>query len=125
MSESLLKGLLHDILGVFSRAGNAPRNEENPSLVMFDQNPKRLAIPPFATATRAKSPSSGRLSIEAIATCSSSMLSMNLAGTVRLLPKSQQSDHLTNTALAAVLHCIPSIRAPITSSATECPIRFH
>jgi hypothetical protein len=125
MSESLLKGLLHDILGVFSRAGNAPRNEENPSLVTFDQNSKRLAIPPFATATRAKSSSSGGLSIEAIATCSSSMLSMNLAGTVRLLPKSQQSDDLTNTALAAVLHCIPSIRPPITSSATECPIRFH
>jgi hypothetical protein len=45
MSESLLKGLLHDILGVFSRAGNAPRNEENPSLVTFDQNSKRLEIP--------------------------------------------------------------------------------
>jgi hypothetical protein len=34
------------------------------------------------------------------------MLSMNLVGTVRLLPKSHQSDHLTNTALLAVLHCI-------------------
>jgi hypothetical protein len=45
MSESLLKGLLHDILGVFSRACHAPRNEENPLLVTFDQNFKRLEIP--------------------------------------------------------------------------------
>jgi len=45
MSESLLKGLLHDVLGVFSRACYAPRNEENPLPVTFDQNFKRLEIP--------------------------------------------------------------------------------
>jgi hypothetical protein len=45
MRESLLKALLHDILGIFSRACHAPRNEENPLIVTFDQNFKRLAIP--------------------------------------------------------------------------------
>src|SRR5260370_7096037 len=38
MGESFLKALLHDILGVLSRAGNAPCNEENPLLVTFDED---------------------------------------------------------------------------------------
>jgi hypothetical protein len=37
MSESLLEGLLHDILGIFSRACHAPRDEENLLLKAFDQ----------------------------------------------------------------------------------------
>src|ERR1700731_3363361 len=45
MSKSLLKGLLHDILGVFSRTCDASRNKENPSLVTFDENFKCLQIP--------------------------------------------------------------------------------
>jgi len=44
MGESFLKALLHDILGVFSPAGNAPRNEENPLLVTFDQDLEGLSI---------------------------------------------------------------------------------
>jgi hypothetical protein len=44
MGESFLEALLHDILGVFSRAGNAPRNKENPLLVSPDQDFKRVAI---------------------------------------------------------------------------------
>jgi hypothetical protein len=44
MSEGLLKGSLYDILGVFSRAGNAPHDEENHSLVTSDQNIERLPI---------------------------------------------------------------------------------
>jgi hypothetical protein len=47
MNESLLKGLLHDILGVFSHTSHAPRNEENSLLVTLDQNFKRLEIPTF------------------------------------------------------------------------------
>jgi hypothetical protein len=39
-----LKALLHDILGVFSPAGNAPRNEENPLLVTFDQDLEGVSI---------------------------------------------------------------------------------
>jgi hypothetical protein len=42
-----LEALLHNILGVFSRAGNAPRNDENPLLVSRDQDFKRVAIPAF------------------------------------------------------------------------------
>jgi hypothetical protein len=38
MCESFLKALLHNIFGVFSPAGNALRNEEDPSLVTFDQD---------------------------------------------------------------------------------------
>jgi hypothetical protein len=38
MRESFLKALLHNIFGVFSPAGNAPRNEEKPLLVTFDQD---------------------------------------------------------------------------------------
>ena len=44
MGESFLKALLHDILGVFSRAGDASRNEEDPFLVTFDENLERLSI---------------------------------------------------------------------------------
>jgi hypothetical protein len=44
MGESFLKALLHDILGVFSPAGNAPRDEENPLLVTFDQNLEGFSI---------------------------------------------------------------------------------
>jgi hypothetical protein len=44
MGESLLKGLLHDVLGVFSAAGNAPRNEENPVLVTFDEDLEGFSI---------------------------------------------------------------------------------
>jgi hypothetical protein len=44
MGESFLKALLHDILRVFSPAGNAPRNEENPLLVTFDQDLERFSI---------------------------------------------------------------------------------
>jgi len=40
----LLQALLHDIFGVFSRSGHAPRRKENPSRVAFDQNFKRLTI---------------------------------------------------------------------------------
>src|SRR6266478_1509225 len=47
MGESFLKALLHDILGVLSRAGHAPRNEENPLLVSPGQDFKRVAIPAF------------------------------------------------------------------------------
>jgi hypothetical protein len=47
MSEDLLKGLLHDILGVLSRARNASRNEENPLLVSPDQDFKGVAIAAF------------------------------------------------------------------------------
>jgi hypothetical protein len=42
--ESLLQALLHDIFGVFSRSGHAPRRKENPSRVTFDQNFKRLTF---------------------------------------------------------------------------------
>jgi hypothetical protein len=42
--ERLLQGLLHDIFGVFSRSGCAPRRKENPSRMPFDQNFKRLTI---------------------------------------------------------------------------------
>jgi hypothetical protein len=45
MSESLLKGLLHDILGIFSRACDAARDEENPLLVTLDQGFKCSEIP--------------------------------------------------------------------------------
>jgi hypothetical protein len=38
MREGFLEALLHDIFGVFSPAGNAPRNEENPLLVTLDQD---------------------------------------------------------------------------------------
>jgi hypothetical protein len=44
MSESFLKTLLDDILSVFSPAGNAPRNEENPLLVTFDQDFEGFSI---------------------------------------------------------------------------------
>jgi hypothetical protein len=44
MGESFLKALLHDILGVFSPAGHAPRNEENPLLVTFDQDLEGFSI---------------------------------------------------------------------------------
>src|SRR5260370_33662214 len=47
MGESFLKALLHDILGVLSRAGHAPRNEENPLLVSPGEDFKRVAIPAF------------------------------------------------------------------------------
>src|SRR5258708_14586942 len=52
MSESLLKGRLHGILGVFPRGGNAPRNEEDPLLVTFDQNIERLPIPVFGGSNK-------------------------------------------------------------------------
>jgi hypothetical protein len=39
--------------------------------------------------------------------------------------KSHRTGHWTNIAVAAVLHCIACIRAPIRSSATEEPIGFH
>jgi hypothetical protein len=46
-----------------------------------------------------------------------------------LSPKSHRSRHLTDIAVAAVLHCIPhcipSIKAPIASNATVCPIGSH
>src|SRR5258708_22686320 len=44
MGERFLKALLYDVLGVFPPAGNAPRNEENPLLVTFDQDLERLSI---------------------------------------------------------------------------------
>jgi hypothetical protein len=47
MDESFLKALLHDILGVFSRAGHAARNKENPLLVSPDQDFKCAAIAAF------------------------------------------------------------------------------
>jgi hypothetical protein len=67
VNESLLKGVLHDILGVFSHTSHAPRNEENSLLVTLDQNFKRWRFPPFAAATRVGSPSSGGLSTQVIA----------------------------------------------------------
>jgi len=54
MRESFLKALLHDILGVFSPAGNTPRNQENPFLVTFDQDLEGFLLPFFAAATRGR-----------------------------------------------------------------------
>jgi len=39
--------LLHDILGVFVPAGNAPRNKENLLLVSADQDFKCVTVPAF------------------------------------------------------------------------------
>jgi hypothetical protein len=44
MSESFLETLLHDILSVFSPAGNAPSNEEKSLLVTFDQDVEGFSI---------------------------------------------------------------------------------
>jgi hypothetical protein len=44
MRESFLEALLHNIFSVFSRAGNAPRNEENPLLMTFDQDLESFSI---------------------------------------------------------------------------------
>ncbi len=44
MGESFLKALLHDVLGVFARAGDAPRNEQNLLLVTFDESLERVPI---------------------------------------------------------------------------------
>jgi len=60
--------------------------------VPFDQNFKRLEIPALRSKAEGQVALSGRLSIEAIAACSLSMLSVNLDGTIRLRPKSHQSD---------------------------------
>src|SRR6266446_3939162 len=54
MGESFLKALLHDILGVLSRAGHAPRNEENPLLVSPSQDFKRVDIPAFGGNDKAR-----------------------------------------------------------------------
>jgi hypothetical protein len=59
MSEDLLKGLLHDILGVLSRARNASRNEENPLLVSPTKISKAWPSPLLAATTSA-APSRGR-----------------------------------------------------------------
>jgi len=47
MGEGFLKALLHDILGVFVSAGNAPRNKENLLLVSADQDFKCATVPSF------------------------------------------------------------------------------
>jgi hypothetical protein len=44
VDECFLEALLHDILGVLSRAGHAPRREEDLSRVTFGQNFKRQTI---------------------------------------------------------------------------------
>jgi len=47
MGEGFLKALLHDIVGVFVSAGNAPRNKENFLLVSADQDFKCATVPAF------------------------------------------------------------------------------
>jgi hypothetical protein len=63
-------------------ACHASRNEENPLLVTFDQDFKRLEIPTLRSGDEDQVTSSGRLSTKAIVACFLSMLPLNLAGTV-------------------------------------------
>jgi hypothetical protein len=74
--------LLHDILGIFSRACHAPRNEENPLLVTFDQNFKRLEISTLRSSDEGQVTFVGKTVDRSNRCLFLSMLSMNLDDTV-------------------------------------------
>jgi hypothetical protein len=59
MREGFLEALLHDIFGVFSPAGNAPRNEENPLLVTFNQHLEGFFISVLRSSNESHVPFSG------------------------------------------------------------------
>jgi hypothetical protein len=59
-------------------ACHASRNEENPLLVTFDQDFKRLEIPTLRSGDQDQVTFIGQPSTEAIAVCFLSMLSLNL-----------------------------------------------